>query len=80
MREMVKTGENVYRLEGEYRDLDLAERPRIRSGHLEMSATNPSTEMIEMIVASRAVETNVKMMHTQDEATAGLISRVLRVA
>ncbi|MDR1268620.1 MAG: flagellar hook basal-body protein, partial [Planctomycetaceae bacterium] len=58
MKEMVKTGENVYRLEGEYRDFDLAERPRIRSGHLEMSATNPSTEMIEMIVASRAVETN----------------------
>jgi flagellar basal body rod protein FlgG len=79
-KEMVKTGENVYRLEGEYRDFDLAERPRIRSGHLEMSATNPSTEMIEMIVASRAVETNVKMMHTQDEATAGLLSRVLRVA
>ncbi|MDR0704939.1 MAG: hypothetical protein LBF88_08115 [Planctomycetaceae bacterium] len=52
----------------------------MRSGHLEMSATNPSTEMIEMIVASRAIETNVKMMHTQDEATAGLISRVLRVA
>jgi flagellar basal body rod protein FlgG len=80
MKEMVKTGENVYRLEGQYRDFDLAERPRIRSGHLEMSATNPSTEMIEMIVASRAIETNVKMMHTQDEATAGLISRVLRVA
>jgi flagellar basal body rod protein FlgG len=80
MKEMVKTGENVYRLEGEYRDFDLEERPRIRSGHLEMSATNPSTEMIEMIVASRAIETNVKMMHTQDEATAGLISRVLRVA
>jgi flagellar basal body rod protein FlgG len=82
MKEMVKTGENVYRLEGQggYRDLELEERPRIRSGHLEMSATNPSTEMIEMIVASRAVETNVKMMHAQDEATAGLISRVLRVA
>jgi len=82
MKEMVKTGENVYRLEGEgeYRDLELAERPRIRSGHLEMSSTNPSTEMIEMIVASRAIETNVKMMHTQDDATAGLLSRVLRVA
>ena len=79
--EMVKTGENVYRLDGEayYRDLTGPERPRIRSGHLEMSGTNPSEEMIEMIVASRAVEMNVKMMHTQDEATAGLVSRVLRV-
>lgn len=81
MKEMVKTGENVYRLEGEgfYRDLVDAERPRIRAGHLEMSATNPSEEMIEMIVASRAIEMNVKMMHTQDEATSGLLSRVLRV-
>lgn len=81
MKEMVKTGENVYRLEGEsgIRDLDGAERPRIRSRHLEMSATNPSTEMIEMIVASRAIETNVKMMHTQDEATGNLLNKVLRV-
>lgn len=80
MKEMVKTGENVYRLEGVYEDIPLEERPRIRAGHLEMSATNPSTEMIEMIIASRAIETNVKMMHAQDEATAGLLSRVLRVA
>ena len=82
MKEMVKTGENVYRLEGEgrWRDFEQDERPRIRSGHLEMSATNPSTEMIEMIIASRAIETNVKMMHAQDEATGNLINKVLRVS
>jgi flagellar basal body rod protein FlgG len=95
MKEMVKTGENVYRLESSregnngwgkpatnsgWRDLDGAERPRVRSGHLEMSATNPSTEMIEMIIASRAIETNVKMMQTQDEATGNLLTKVLRVA
>jgi len=82
---MVKIGENVYRLDVPdgtlgYYDIDGAERPRIRAGHLEMSAVNPSTEMIEMIIASRAVETNVKMMHAQDEATGALINRVLRVA
>jgi flagellar basal body rod protein FlgG len=85
LKTMVKIGANVYRLEvpdGQvgYQDIPEPERPKIRSGHLEMSATNPSTEMIEMIVASRAVETNVKMMHTQDEATGSLISQVLRVA
>ncbi|MDR3233389.1 MAG: flagellar hook basal-body protein [Planctomycetaceae bacterium] len=86
LKNMVKVGENVYRFHdvppGElgYADIPDAERPAIRSGHLEMSATNPSTEMIEMIVASRAVETNVNMMHTQDEATSALISQVLRVA
>ena len=84
LKTMVKIGENVYRLdipdnEQGYQDIPDAERPRIRSGHLEMSAVNPSTEMIEMIVASRAVETNVKMMHTQDEATGSLINQVLRV-
>ncbi len=81
MKEMVKTGENVYRLEGNagYRSLTQAERPRVRSEHLEMSSANPSTEMIEMIVASRAIEMNVKMMHTQDDATGGLLSKVLRI-
>ena len=79
LREMVKAGENVYRLEGEYRALNQEERARIRSEHLEMSSTNPSTEMIEMIIASRAIETNIKMMHTQDEATGNLINKVLRV-
>jgi flagellar basal body rod protein FlgG len=85
LKTMVKTGENVYRLDVPdgntgYQDIADAERPRLRSGHLEMSATNPSTEMIEMIVASRSIETNVKMMHTQDEATGSLINQVLRVS
>ena len=80
LKQMVKVGENVYRLEGEYQVLPQEERPRIRSGHLEMSAVNSATEMIEMIVASRAIETNIKMMHAQDEATGGLLSRVLRVS
>ena len=84
LKTMVKIGENAYRLDVPentlgYQDIAEAERPRIRAGHLEMSAVNPSTEMIEMIIASRAVETNVKMMHTQDEATGNLLSRVLRV-
>ena len=85
LKTMVKIGENVYRLEVPYDVLGYQpipgpERPLIRSGHLEMSAVNPSTEMIEMIIASRAVETNVKMMHAQDEASGALINRVLRVA
>jgi len=85
LKTMVKIGENVYRLDIPpntlgYQDIPDPERPRIRSEHLEMSSVNPSTEMIEMIIASRAVETNVKMMHAQDEATGSLINRVLRVA
>ena len=85
LKTMVKIGENAYRLDVPdgvlgYQEIAPTERPQIRSGHLEMSSVNPSTEMIEMIIASRAVETNVKMMHAQDEATGALLSRVLRVA
>ncbi|MGL4594204.1 MAG: flagellar hook-basal body protein [Thermoguttaceae bacterium] len=80
LKEMVKVGENIYRLDGDYQNLTEAERPIVRSGFLEMSASNPAAEMIDMIIASRAIETNVKMMHAQDEATAGLLSRVLRVS
>jgi flagellar basal body rod protein FlgG len=84
MRQLVKTGENVYRIDAPedqelYTEIEPNERERVREGHLEMSTTNPSAEMIEMIIASRAIETNVKMIHTQDEATGNLISRVLRV-
>jgi flagellar basal-body rod protein FlgF/flagellar basal-body rod protein FlgG len=84
LKTMVKIGENAYRLDVPentlgYQNIEDVERPRIRSGHLEMSSVNPSTEMIEMIIASRSVETNVKMMHAQDEATGSLLSRVLRV-
>ncbi|MDR2346850.1 MAG: flagellar hook basal-body protein [Planctomycetaceae bacterium] len=84
IRQLVKIGENVYRIDAPedqilYTEIEPTERERIREGHLEMSNVNPSTEMIEMIIASRAIETNVKMIQAQDEATGNLISRVLRV-
>jgi len=37
----------------------------------------PTTEMIEMIEATRAIEANVNMMRTQDEMLSGLITRVM---
>ncbi|HBT75543.1 MAG TPA: hypothetical protein DEB39_01165 [Planctomycetaceae bacterium] len=79
LKAMVKVGETMYRNEAGQRELDLFERGQLRSGHLEMSGTNPSTEMIEMIVTQRCLETNIKMMHVQDEATGGLIDKMLRV-
>lgn len=80
LKEMVKVGETMYRNEGVTLDVPENERGQLRGGHLEMSGTNPSTEMIEMIETQRTLEANVKMMHSQDEATGGLISKVLRVA
>lgn len=76
---MLKLGENVYRSLDGQTPLPDAER-RLWSQALEKSAVNPSTEMIEMIVATRAFETNTKMMQSQDELTAGLLNKVLSVS
>ena len=80
LRAMVKVGETMYRNEADFRELTQAERQQIRPGHLEMSNTAPAAEIAEMIVTQRTLEANVKMMHVQDEASGGLISRVLRVS
>lgn len=79
LKAMVKVGETMYRNESGQRELEQFERRQLLPEHLEMSGTNPSTEMIEMIVTQRCLEGNVKMIHVQDEATGGLVSRVLRV-
>ncbi|MGL6225444.1 MAG: flagellar hook-basal body protein [Thermoguttaceae bacterium] len=75
---MVKLGENVYRSLDGQTPVPQMERS-FKQGALEKSAVNPASEMIEMIVASRAIETNSKMMQTQDELTGGLLSKVLRI-
>lgn len=77
--QLVKAGETMYRNLAGQRELEQFERRQLRPEHLEMSGTNPSTEMIEMIVTQRCLESNVKLMHVQDEATGGLINKVLSV-
>ena len=52
----------------------------VAGGYLEMSGVQPTTEMIELIEASRAVEANLNMMQTQDEMLSGLVNRLLRSA
>jgi flagellar basal body rod protein FlgG len=77
--QMVKVGENMFRSEAGHTPLPPAER-NIKPGFLEASNVNPAGEMVDMIVTSRAVETNVKMIQTQDALTNGLLSRAMRVA
>jgi flagellar basal body rod protein FlgG len=79
LRELVKVGETMFRNEGGFRDLTQPERQQLRPGHIEMSNTSPAFEISEMIVTQRTLEANVKMMHVQDEASGGLISKVLSV-
>lgn len=76
---MIRMRENVYQSLDGFEAIPDNDR-NVRQNMLEGSSVNPAAEMIEMIVASRAIETNIKMMQSQDDITGGLISRVLRVS
>ena len=54
------------------------EQRRVVSGYLEGSGVQPTTEMVELIETTRAIEVNVAMMQTQDEMSGNLLSRLLR--
>ena len=77
--DLVRAGENLFRPLAEPSPLS-AEQRRVASGHLEMSAVRPTTEMIELIETSRVLEANTNMMKAQDEMLSGLINRVMRTA
>ncbi len=75
--DLVKIGENLFRALAETTDVPLNER-QVKPGYLEMSTVRPTSEMTELIHASRAMEANINMMKTQNEMLAGLINRVLK--
>jgi flagellar basal-body rod protein FlgF/flagellar basal-body rod protein FlgG len=76
--DLAREGENLFRPLGEFAPVPGGER-QVAVGFLEGSGVQPTSEMIEMIETSRAVEANVNMMHAQDEMLSGLINRVMRV-
>jgi flagellar basal body rod protein FlgG len=43
-----------------------------------MSNVSPTTQMMELIEASRAYEANVRMIQNQDQLLGTLVTRVLR--
>ncbi len=75
--DLVRIGENLFRSLSDPQAVPVNER-RMAAGHLEMSSVNPTTEMTEMIQASRALEANVNMMRVQNEMLSGLVNRVMR--
>ena len=77
--DMLKLGENVYRALDGFTPVPEMDR-KVKAFTLERSSVNPASEMIEMIVTSRAIETNTKMMQNQDEMTAGLLNKVLSLS
>jgi len=71
-------GENFYRVRGGLQPIPENQR-QVRSGYLEQSAVQPTTEMVELIEASRAVEANLNMLQLQDTTLGALVTRLLRV-
>lgn len=75
--DLVQLGENLFRPLADAEPLPAAER-RVVGGYIELAGVQPTSEMVEMIEASRAVEANLNMMQTQDQMLAGLVNRLLR--
>lgn len=77
LNSLVKEGENLFRTQTAPRPLPPAERS-VTQGWLEQSAVKPTSEMMQMIEASRAFEANVNMIRNQDQMLGTLITRILR--
>jgi flagellar basal-body rod protein FlgF len=77
LADLVKAGENLFMPLAETEPVAPADR-RIASGFLELSSVRPTTEMMEMIDASRAFEANVNMIRNQDQMFGTLLSRLMR--
>ena len=50
---------------------------KLRSGFLENSSVEATTEMMELIETSRAFEANVRLIQNQDHMIESLVNRVL---
>lgn len=75
--DLVRKGENLFSPLADVEEVPPAER-HVESGTLEMSSVNPYREMLQMIQASRAYESNVRMIQHQDNTVGTLVNRVLR--
>jgi len=76
--DLAKVGENLFKPLAETQPVADNDR-RMGWGYLEMSSVQPTTEMVQLIETTRAVEANVNMMQTQDQMLSQLINRVMRV-
>jgi flagellar basal body rod protein FlgG len=75
--DLAKMGANSFRPLAATQAVPLAQR-EVLGGQLEMSAVQPTTEMVDMIQSSRYLEANVNMMQTQDQLLNELVSKVLK--
>lgn len=77
MNELVREGANLFRSPQPVESVPPEER-KVVAGYLEKSGVNPTAAMMELIEASRAYESNLRLIQHQDQAYGNLIGRVLR--
>lgn len=74
--DLQKLGTSLYRSSGPV--LPAEPSVQVRQGFLEASGVNPIAETVQMIEASRAFETNINMIRTQDETLSRLLQSMSR--
>jgi flagellar basal body rod protein FlgG len=72
--DLVKIGNSMYQFDGT--PVSAHAETEVRQGFLEASGSRPVIEMLELIEASRAFETNINMMKFQDESLGRLLQSV----
>jgi flagellar basal-body rod protein FlgF len=76
VKELEKLGGSLYRPHGDVQSATAS--TTVKQGYLELSGTESTREMMDMIEASRAFETNINMMKFHDESLARLLDSVSR--
>lgn len=75
--DLSRAGDNLFKPLTEAPPVAPNERA-VASGFIERSAVNPTLAMMELIEASRAYESNLRLIQHQDQAYGNLLGRVLR--
>jgi len=75
--DLVKVGENLFSPLSQVIPIRESER-HVRNGYIEKSNARPTSQMMQLIEASRAFEANVRMIQNQDQVISSLVNRVLK--
>ena len=75
--DLARAGDNLFRPLAQTQQVPPNERAVV-SGSLEKSAVNPTTAMMELIEATRAYESNLRLIQHHDQAYGNLIGRLLK--
>jgi flagellar basal-body rod protein FlgF/flagellar basal-body rod protein FlgG len=75
---LVRVGENLFRAETSA-PAAAPENRDVAQGYVEMSGVSPTSEMVEMLETTRAVEANLNMMQTQNQMLSGVVDRLMKV-